>query len=312
MPGTKPSGTCADFLPLSVTAHAPAPLSVCDLYDLTPEADGHRDSQSASVVSPSAVYWDNFPTTFPWPEVTDADLEADARLEVSAQQPREEAIHAPLSHGFVEVEFASNSPYPVSALSQAESILYPSPKWPANPISISSRCDINRLLQPTLPVATDRSAQPPTTMPTAGSMDALVDLTDEPPSPAESQAQRAAKRTLGQAGASTNQASKRTRRDEGAQAQSGADVQHIESIDLSGEDSAIGDALRKQTIDAVRAQAPSTDKPLRLSNLTCVICMDTPTDLTATSCGTSTRMSTKHVADSPQDISSATLASWKR
>ena len=56
----------------------------------------------------------------------------------------------------------------------------------------------------------------------------------------------------------------------------------IEDVD---EDSAIDITLQRQRAEQVASQQEQTEKPLRLSNLTCVICMDTPTDLTATSCG---------------------------
>jgi hypothetical protein len=56
----------------------------------------------------------------------------------------------------------------------------------------------------------------------------------------------------------------------------------IEDID---EDNVLNTTLQRQRAEQVASQQQHTEKPLRLSNLTCVICMDTPTDLTATSCG---------------------------
>lgn len=56
----------------------------------------------------------------------------------------------------------------------------------------------------------------------------------------------------------------------------------IEDID---EDNALNTTLQRQRTEQIASQQQQTEKPLRLSNLTCVICMDTPTDLTATSCG---------------------------
>ncbi|KAF2397874.1 hypothetical protein EJ06DRAFT_558831 [Trichodelitschia bisporula] len=43
----------------------------------------------------------------------------------------------------------------------------------------------------------------------------------------------------------------------------------------------------EKTMDkqAKKQEKPEPEKPLRLNSLTCVICMDKPTDLTATSCG---------------------------
>jgi hypothetical protein len=56
----------------------------------------------------------------------------------------------------------------------------------------------------------------------------------------------------------------------------------IEDID---EDNALNMTLQRQRAEQVASQQQHSEQPLRLSNLTCVICMDTPTDLTATSCG---------------------------
>lgn len=59
----------------------------------------------------------------------------------------------------------------------------------------------------------------------------------------------------------------------------------IEEIDLAEDGNSLKEALQKQRTEAVKAQAPQSDKPTTLGALTCVICMDVPTDLTATSCG---------------------------
>lgn len=60
----------------------------------------------------------------------------------------------------------------------------------------------------------------------------------------------------------------------------------VEAIDLV-EDTPLAEALQKQRAEQVKAQQEPTEKPVRLSNLSCVICMDRPEDLTATSCGLS-------------------------
>jgi hypothetical protein len=73
--------------------------------------------------------------------------------------------------------------------------------------------------------------------------------------------------------------------DNGTSSRSGASaIAPIEIEDID-EDSALNTTLQRQRAEQVASQQPHTEKPLRLSNLTCVICMDTPTDLTATSCG---------------------------
>lgn len=66
------------------------------------------------------------------------------------------------------------------------------------------------------------------------------------------------------------------------------DVTPIEEIDLVDEEddkAPLQSALQKQRLEQVKAQEKPSEKPVKLSNLTCVICMDSPTNITATSCG---------------------------
>lgn len=59
----------------------------------------------------------------------------------------------------------------------------------------------------------------------------------------------------------------------------------IEVLDLSKEPEDIQQVLQKQRAEAVAAQKPEEEEATTFNKLTCVICMDTPTDITATSCG---------------------------
>ncbi|KAF2710136.1 hypothetical protein K504DRAFT_476207 [Pleomassaria siparia CBS 279.74] len=59
----------------------------------------------------------------------------------------------------------------------------------------------------------------------------------------------------------------------------------IEEIDLSDDKIDIQDMLQKQRAEVVKAQQKPEEKPTTFNTFTCVICMDTPTDITATSCG---------------------------
>lgn len=61
----------------------------------------------------------------------------------------------------------------------------------------------------------------------------------------------------------------------------------IEAIDLTEEATPLKDTLQKQREDQIKAQREDAGKPLLLTKMTCVVCMDTPTDLTATRCGNS-------------------------
>ncbi|KKY14981.1 putative c3hc4 type (ring finger) zinc finger containing protein [Diplodia seriata] len=67
-----------------------------------------------------------------------------------------------------------------------------------------------------------------------------------------------------------------------------SEVEEIERIDLIDDDTPLAEALQKQRAEQVKAQQESqngADAPTTLTNITCVICMDVPKDLTATACG---------------------------
>ena len=80
---------------------------------------------------------------------------------------------------------------------------------------------------------------------------------------------------------------KRVKRNDetGARAGAAAASGPVEEVNLVDDTNQLQSALQKQRVEQVKAQEGPSDKPLRLSTLTCVICMDTPTDITATSCG---------------------------
>ncbi|KAF2838442.1 hypothetical protein M501DRAFT_935912 [Patellaria atrata CBS 101060] len=59
--------------------------------------------------------------------------------------------------------------------------------------------------------------------------------------------------------------------------------EEVERVDLVEDQDSL--AIQKQRADQIKAQQEASNKPIRLSTLTCVICLDNPTDLTATSCG---------------------------
>ncbi len=61
----------------------------------------------------------------------------------------------------------------------------------------------------------------------------------------------------------------------------------IEEVDLTDEKLSIQDTLQKQRQDAVKSQTKPEEQPTTFNTFTCVICMDNPTDLTATACGRS-------------------------
>lgn len=109
-----------------------------------------------------------------------------------------------------------------------------------------------------------------------------VDLTD---SPSIATGSRKTERESPAPGPST----KRRRRNDGSasQPESGSAEATVEEIDLSDEKHTVQDVLQKQREEAVKAQARPEEKAPTFNTFNCVICMDTPTDLTATACGTS-------------------------
>ncbi|KAF2746189.1 hypothetical protein M011DRAFT_495036 [Sporormia fimetaria CBS 119925] len=59
----------------------------------------------------------------------------------------------------------------------------------------------------------------------------------------------------------------------------------IEEIDLSDDRADLQEILQKQRAEAVKAQEKPTEEATTFNTFNCVVCMDTPTDITATSCG---------------------------
>ncbi|PSN59409.1 hypothetical protein BS50DRAFT_231039 [Corynespora cassiicola Philippines] len=105
-----------------------------------------------------------------------------------------------------------------------------------------------------------------------------VDLTSDPPSNARR------KRPSPTPGPS----SKRLKRPDGSAAATKARTTppaDIDAIDLSDEKGPVHHVLQKQREEAVKAQQRPDDKATTFNTFTCVICMDTPKDITATSCG---------------------------
>lgn len=80
--------------------------------------------------------------------------------------------------------------------------------------------------------------------------------------------------------------SKRLKRDAGnlAEGSTKSPDAPIEQIDLSHDDHVL-DVLTKQREDAIKAQAKPVETVTTFNSFSCVICMDRPTDITATACG---------------------------
>ncbi|KAL1591796.1 hypothetical protein SLS59_010068 [Nothophoma quercina] len=79
--------------------------------------------------------------------------------------------------------------------------------------------------------------------------------------------------------------SKRQKREDQTAVEGSKPPAKIEEIDLSQDDDTVLEVLQKQREEAVKAQARPEETITTFNTLTCVICMDKPTDLTATACG---------------------------
>lgn len=80
--------------------------------------------------------------------------------------------------------------------------------------------------------------------------------------------------------------SKRQKREDGtaAEGSNSKSPAQIEEIDLSQDDTIL-DVLQKQREEAIKSQAKPEETVTTFNTFNCVICMDRPTDLTATACG---------------------------
>ncbi|KAL9102106.1 MAG: hypothetical protein Q9163_002710 [Psora crenata] len=63
-----------------------------------------------------------------------------------------------------------------------------------------------------------------------------------------------------------------------------AEVKEIDLRDIESEPD-LARVLEQQRINTVKAQQEEADKPTKLANLTCVVCMEEMTNITATHCG---------------------------
>jgi hypothetical protein len=71
----------------------------------------------------------------------------------------------------------------------------------------------------------------------------------------------------------------------GAKREGQTSTADIQEIDLSEDKADIREILEKQRVETIKAQEKPEEKAITFNTFTCVICMDAPTDLTATSCG---------------------------
>jgi hypothetical protein len=86
----------------------------------------------------------------------------------------------------------------------------------------------------------------------------------------------------------------------------------LDEVDLTDEKTTVQQVLQKQREDAVKSQAKQEEKPTTFNTFSCVICMDQPTDLTATACGEFWLLDIHRLQlTTEQATCSATPASWR-
>jgi hypothetical protein len=103
-----------------------------------------------------------------------------------------------------------------------------------------------------------------------------VDLTSAPDSPP--------RRRKAQSPTPGPSAKRQKRRGSAEVKQQSAEPEKVEELDLT-QQTPLQEALQKQREDAVKAQAKPEETVTTFNSFNCVICMDNPTDLTATACG---------------------------
>lgn len=126
-----------------------------------------------------------------------------------------------------------------------------------------------------------------------------IDLTTEPSSPpmAAAAPKRGLSRTQDSRASSTASLhqSKRHKTQHTASLSTGSltikdEPDKIDEVDLRDvdDDTGLSKVLEQQRAETVKAQQKETGKPITFSNIVCVVCLEPPTNITATHCGEST------------------------
>ena len=68
------------------------------------------------------------------------------------------------------------------------------------------------------------------------------------------------------------------------------EIQEVDLRDVES-DTDLVEVLEKQRVNTIKAQQEEANRPTKLANLTCVVCMEEMTNMTATHCGTSSLLS---------------------
>ncbi len=113
----------------------------------------------------------------------------------------------------------------------------------------------------------------------------FVDLTADSSPPNMPPARRTSRNLRDSSSAPSNPAKRRKTE----ASQSSVRSREIEEVDLRDvdEDNRLSKVLEQQRMATIRAQQEQANRPVKLSTLQCIICMESMTDLTATHCGES-------------------------
>ena len=111
----------------------------------------------------------------------------------------------------------------------------------------------------------------------------FVDLTADSSPPNMPSTRRLSKNPRDTSSAPSNPAKRRKTE----ASQSSVRTREIEEVDLRDvdEDNRLSKVLEQQRMATIRAQQEQANRPVKLSTLQCIICMESMTDLTATHCG---------------------------
>jgi hypothetical protein len=174
----------------------------------------------------------------------------------------------------------SSNPSPRPAVPSAQDPPQPRPATPLSEDTFWSS-----------PETSDSSIRSDTPFPQTEDFSEFVDLTQEDSSPPEMPSQpRPQKRGNAWPGLSRDPStdpSNPAKRRKTEASQSSNETAKIEEIDLRDvdDDTGLSKVLEQQRMATIKAQQEQANKPVKLSTLQCIICMENMKDLTATHCG---------------------------
>jgi hypothetical protein len=136
----------------------------------------------------------------------------------------------------------------------------------------------------------EEGSQPQSPQPPITRASSIVDLTESPPIDMEVPSRKRKPTSEGsQTPLKRRRGATPTRVNEGSNSQSmgsgGAEVEELDMIEIDN-DRKLEEFRKKQQAELISQQnREKADKPVKLTDFQCIICLDSPTDLTVTHCG---------------------------